>query len=233
MFSSAEWLTLPFTVQTKNVHQQLGDIILSIPPCIALCKVPGPLTEFFSRAIPANTDLRAARARTAQLLEMLQEWATRFPEFCEVDSTEESRRGSTTSSFELVASASPSSSPTSPITPVPLTYTALSASTYHAVYLTLTLLQHKVSCTPTTSGEALPDAVMEEACIHANSVLQISTHLEHQYPLGFDFMRCVFPLVVVLSIAPRDKERRAANEVLARWGAKRGVGGICGPWVMR
>jgi hypothetical protein len=235
VFASPEWLTLPFTVQPKNVHQQLGDVILAIPPCISLCNIQGPLSEFFAREIPANTDLRAARVRTAQLLDMLHDWAKKHPEFCELGSQAVSPTDSTTSPLDVTPSIS-SSTPTSPQNQIPLTYTALSASTYHAVHLTLTLLQHKVSPENNrrkTTSEALSDTVMEDALGHANSVLQISAHLEHHCPLGFDFMRCVFPLVVVLSIAPREKERRAANEVLARWGAKRGVAGICGPWIMR
>ena len=210
--------------------------MLSIPPCLSLCRIPGPLNEFFARPVPPNTDLTVARTQTARLLVQLNEWASRFPDLCDLDSS------------VIVKTASPSpkgSTSTSPSSPSPLpdpaiTFNALSSSTYHAVHLTLLLLQHKVSTDPlrtpeqhSTRPKPIPESVLQKSRFHTESILQNSAHLEDNYPLGFDFMRSVFPLVVVSSIAPRDVDKRAADDILARWGARRGVGGICGPWIGR
>ena len=234
VFSSPQWMTLPFTVRSKNAHQELTDIVLAIPQCLALCRIPGPLSEFFSRQIPPNTNLSLARTRTAQLLEQLHEWATKYPQFCHLNPTI-IRTSFSTQSVDSMASKAPTI-----LSDPAVTFNALSSSTCHAIHLTLILLQHKVSSDPLTSvdersigSEILPEPVLRETLFHTTSILQNCTVLEDNYPLGFDFMRSVFPLVVVSTIAPREIERRQANDMLARWGAKRGVGGICGPWVMR
>ncbi|KAF2009710.1 hypothetical protein BU24DRAFT_357926 [Aaosphaeria arxii CBS 175.79] len=236
VFSTPEWMSLPFLLEPKNAHQALVDVLLLIPACIALCRRKCSLGSFFSGKLPLNIDLGPIRGRARELLLQLDHWSMKHPELCTAKPSEQitplTKRGHT-------GKASPLSRP-SPHPVLSDTFLALTASTYQATRLILMLLLQKVdetvgstgSDTRTASSEALSScSLLDDVKSCAESILEISEFFEKTHPVGFDFMRSVFPLVVVGILGPQEEYKTTARQTLDRWGEMRGVGGLCGAWI--
>lgn len=234
MFSYSEWMTVPFIIQPRNAHQDLADILLVIPGCIGLTGMTGSMSRFFSTPIPSRVDLQPVKERTAQLLQDLAEWASANPQLTSVFAGSKTARetsGAVLTNYEL----------TTPTVVLADTFVALTAATYEAVRLILTLLQHKISARaaeapplhthPTTPPYSPLSSLIASATNYARSILETVTFLESTHPVGFDFMRSVFPLVVVAILGPEAEEQNSALKTLERWGESRGVGGLCGAWI--
>ena len=73
--------------------------------------------------------------------------------------------------------------------------------------------------------------LVNDAGKHANAILEISEYFESTHPVGFDFLRCVFPVAIVALLGTSEKQKTTARTTLDRWGAKRGLGGLCGAWI--
>lgn len=240
LFSTPEWMTIPFIIQSRNAHQYLADILLAIPGCIGLCGMGGSMSSFFSRPLPPRLDLRPVRERTAQLLRDLTEWADKHPHLTSVSP------GPLVVTLDMAKEVSgsaltnPDGSPSSTVV-LPETFVALTAATYEAVRLILTLLLHKISpqpdkfppapADPNTPPQFPTDSLISSAATSARSILEIAMFLESTQSVGFDFMRSVFPLVVVGILGPQAEEQKSAMKMMERWGESRGVGGLCGAWI--
>jgi hypothetical protein len=232
LFSYPEWMTIPFIIQPRNAHQYLADILLAIPGCISLTGMTGSMSRFFSTPIPSRVDLRPVQERTSQLLQDLTQWADENPHLTCVSAGPmivTSDLGRAVNGAVLTNSGSPT------LTMVlPDTFVALTAATYEAVRLILTLLQHKIFPRPAKSSQSPVDplpSLIASATTYARSILEIVTFLESTHPVGFDFMRSVFPLVVVAILGPEAEEQNSALDMMERWGESRGVGGLCGVWI--
>ncbi|KAF2732488.1 hypothetical protein EJ04DRAFT_565947 [Polyplosphaeria fusca] len=232
ILSTQEWMTVPFSVSAKNGHQTLTDIILQIPSCTALCGLTGNLGDIFVQQIPDAIDLRHAQRRTAELIQELEDWGNQYPHLC--------TRSDGPMFVSMDMSIPSAEDPGSPSLVLPDTFVALTAATYKATRLILTLLQNKISPNVLTTPISLthsdsstnspsPDAIAS-ATLDAQSILDITLFLETNRPVGMDFMRSIFPLVLVASLGPGVKEQQAAKKMLTRWGTSRGVGGLCGAW---
>jgi hypothetical protein len=126
---------------------------------------------------------------------------------------------------------------------LPDTFVAMTTAAFKAARLILTLLLHKVSenredSSPISvpdddSSTSLPSnaTLLTNAASYAKDILEITTYMEATHPLGFNFLRCMFALTVVAILGPVEEDQRHAREMLARWGAQRGVGGLSGSWV--
>jgi hypothetical protein len=239
LFSYPEWMTIPFIIQPRNAHQYLVDILLAIPGCISLTGMTGSMSRFFSTPIPSRVDLQPVQQRTAQLLHDLAQWADENPHLTCVSAgpmivTPE--LGRAVNGAVMTSSGSLTSTVI-----LPDTFIALTAATYEAVRLILTLLQHKISPRPAKSPSVAVDQntpphsplplLIASATTYARSILEIVTFLESTHPVGFDFMRSVFPLVVVAILGPEAEEQNSALDMMERWGESRGVGGLCGAWI--
>ncbi|KAF2787250.1 hypothetical protein K505DRAFT_367511 [Melanomma pulvis-pyrius CBS 109.77] len=239
LFSTPEWMTIPFIIQPRNAHQYLADILLAIPDCIGLCGMSGSMSSFFSRPLPPRLDLRPVRERTAQLLQKLIEWADKHPHLTSVSP------GPLVVTLDMAKEVSGSAltNPDGPPSTVvlPETFVALTAATYEAIQLILTLLLHKISphpaksppapADPNTPPQSPTDSLISRATTSARSILDIAMFLESTQSVGFDFLRSVFPLVVVGILGPQAEEQKSAVEMMERWGESRGVGGLCGAWI--
>ncbi|KAF2472315.1 uncharacterized protein BDR25DRAFT_283707 [Lindgomyces ingoldianus] len=229
--STPEWLTLPFIVHPKNAHHCLTDILLAIPACIGLCGRSGSLADFFSRPIPHSADLQPTRQRTKQLLRDIDDWAERYPHLCYADPIAQIVNADMSTS---ILATNSSNAPKSPSLMLPDTFTALTAATFYATRLTLILLRDKISSPPVSPNIArirTETVGIADAISHSISILQVAAFIESTHPVGFDFMRSVFPLVVVGLLGPQEHEQNLARNMLVRWGERRGVGGLCGSWV--
>jgi hypothetical protein len=125
---------------------------------------------------------------------------------------------------------------------LPDTFVAFTSGTYKAIHLILTLIIHKLTpktsiasvLNPTSapSLDIIPEIdLIARATRHAKDILDISTFIESTHPVGFDFLRSVFPLSIIAILGPRMREQKLARQMLTRWGEKRGLPGLCGSWV--
>jgi hypothetical protein len=118
---------------------------------------------------------------------------------------------------------------------LPDTFVALTAGVYKATHLILTLLLHKIS--PESSYDIYglssnhTSSLLARAKIEAEDIVEISEYVDSTHPIGFDFMRSVFPLVVVAIVGPTKEEQAKARRLLERWRVVRSIGGICSAWV--
>lgn len=234
VFSKPAWMRLPFLIQPRNAHMYLADIILETPDCIALSGMDGNLNYFFSNPIPNKTNLEPLKTRTNELLTRLDQWATNYSHFL---------RGYTAYQFTTLDMGTPVEEPPTPESPnliLPDTFVALTAATFKAIGIILKLLLHKIlqteiDRTPGADGEAQTltqmSDLMEESGKHAQNILEIGEFFESTHPVGFDFLRSVFPVVIVALLGTSEKQRTIARTTLDRWGAKRGLGGLCGAWI--
>ncbi|PVI00830.1 hypothetical protein DM02DRAFT_493388, partial [Periconia macrospinosa] len=191
VFASPEWMTIPFQGQLRNAHMLLVDILISIPECIGMVSMyVGNMRSFFASPFPPGINLCPAEQRAPRFL-----------------------------------------TPGTSVLTLPESFVALSAATYEAIRLILCLLLDKISSewsrSPTMSVKSPASASpvsfgpslshMDTAIASSKAILDISAHMESKHPVGFDFMRSVFPLVVVVCIAPREEEERLGRKMLERW----------------
>ncbi|KAF2279121.1 uncharacterized protein EI97DRAFT_372370 [Westerdykella ornata] len=228
VFATPEWMTLPFLLTPKNAHMHLVDIILSIPECIRLTGTDATLSGFFSNPLPPIDDLTPVRERTKELLDQLNKWAERHPHLCtifpasQVITTEDM-----TTPIDLSAPK-----PQAAALKLPDTFVASATAAFKAAHLVLTLLLAKVSpAGPAADSEIAVSDLTARAVADAKDILEVSTYVESTHPVGFNFLRCVFPLVIAAILSPLAEDRKAARSMLDRWGAERGLGGLCGSWV--
>jgi hypothetical protein len=234
VFSSPEWLT-PFVQQLKNPHMYLTDIILQIPLCIGLCNSECGLSTFFASPISSYVNLKPVHERARSLLGELEAWAAQNPRLCYVPGGFGTKSSPTPQSANLSDPSPPQSAvSTSPM--LPDTFIALTAATYQATHLILTLLVNKVT-PPLSIASVLSPAPEIDApgfiaspVKQSQSILEIGEYVESVHPVGFDFMRSTFPLMVVAILAPQQEERERARSMLDRWGRRRGVRGLCSVW---
>lgn len=229
-------MTLPFSIQPKNAHQYLADILLQIPDCIGLCELNCSLSGFFARTIPPSIDLKPVHDRANDLLLQLEEWAERHPHLC---TTQPTSQVTTVDMATHVDVQNPSHQ--TPALVLPDIFVALTTATYKATYIILTLLLHKICPKTSISSVLNPDSTSNandpasdfiiRATKHAGDILDIGDYIESTHPVGFDFLRSVFPLVIVVILGPQPKDQKLARQMLERWGDQRGLGGICGAWV--
>lgn len=232
-------MNLPFLITPKSAHMHLADILLSIPGCINLTGVQGTLSGFFSKPIPPGNDLDHVRERANQLLHKLDLWSERHPHLC------------TTAPAPCQVTTEDMTTPIDPSTPppnlpavmLPDTFVAMTTAAFKAARLILTLLLHKISessegATPISiqdddSATSIPSnsALMTNAISYAKDILEITSYIEVIHPMGFNFLRCVFPLTIVAILGPIEEDKRNARQMLDRWGAQRGLGGLSAPWV--
>ncbi|KAF2638645.1 hypothetical protein P280DRAFT_404355 [Massarina eburnea CBS 473.64] len=239
VLASHDWMTIPFENASRNAHHQLADILLQIPPCISQCGIePGSMRKFFAEPIPPGIDLRPVEQCTRELLQDIENWALRFPSLTYTGSGEQIVAATDT---ELdVNGCKPANSDRSYII-LPDSFVALTASTYEAIRVILYLLLDKVSVdwsiSPAFSGTSpasslsYTSSLVDNAIIASQAVLKNSSYMESTHPVGFDFMRSVFPVVVVATLAPRLHEQQEAEEMLNRWGRSRGMAGLCAAWL--
>jgi hypothetical protein len=242
-FSTHEWMTVPFKDQPSNAHQHLADILFLVPNYMRMLNVGGSMRSFFARPIPPGVDTKPVEERTRELLLDLDKWAIRCPHFT-VLPTSTNTHGLSDDMETLITTDARHDSPNGSVIVVPASFMALTAATYEATRLILLMLLMKVSqpaiitpvASPASSSppldlERLQPTLFDIATMSSKHILKISAYMESMHPVGFDFIRSVFPLVVVGILGPRPKEKKAAQDMLDRWGKMKGMAGLCSAWL--
>lgn len=246
VFSSHDWMTIPFVNMPRNAHHDLADIMLMIPDCTSLCGINGSLRTFFNSPFPPNIDLEPCRKRTRELIADLDRWAATYPYLAKP------------SSGLQIVEANMANLSVSGVKPafegsrnviLPASFVALTIATFESVQITLTLLMHKLNTqdsrlhnsspksSPSTSSSMsppplpTPSALLDQAVRSAEIILKTASHLEGTTTVGFDFIRSVTPVVVVAILGPTQELMESAMAMLKRWGEKRGMNGLVGAWM--
>ena len=124
-------------------------------------------------------------------------------------------------------------SPESKIFSMPLvfndSFAALIASMYHAASPIIHRVLHH--CSLPNILISYPNFYAQQATPNATSAPQIVALLESYRPVGFGFMRYVFPLIVLALVSPSTEQRMLATATLQRWGLSGGLNGLCNAWM--
>jgi hypothetical protein len=211
VYSSQDWLTLPFIDMPRDAHQSLADIELRIPHCMALLQIQGSLREAFETNIPSHVDIGPCQELTVQLIRNLNEWAKMYP-----DLTPVSRAHHDT----LDASPSRKAARNN-------TFVALIASNYIADRLTLNMIMYKTQIESDTLR--IPEAntiahYFKEAIQCARAIMKAAAEIEQAQTPGFDLLRSIAPLVTVTCCGPTAELKNSAKEMIGRWCGK--IGGL-------
>jgi hypothetical protein len=222
IYSSHEWMTIPFIGMPRDAHQRLADIELTVPLCMQSLQIGGGLRAFFSTPISPGTDVEPCRKLTRKLMTDLDNWAASYPNLTYISKDLDDMFHVKPSAQGLDIANEDSSSP-----PLPDTFIALIASNYISTKLTLNMLMHKTdtqaSPPPDTTAEATAQ-YFNEATQCAKAILRGAAHVEKAQTPGFDLLRSIAPLVTVMCIGPGEEQFRDAMAMMARWGAR--IGGL-------
>ncbi|KAK3214917.1 hypothetical protein GRF29_19g1617574 [Pseudopithomyces chartarum] len=247
VFASHEWMTVPWTIQTKSAHQEIADIMLQIPATIAMLDIePGSLRRFFHQHLPFTARVEPVAARVHDWLRDLDIWAQRYPYLSKAP------EGDIVVTADMTNLSSGVDVATNGEIVLPNSFIAFTAASYEALRLILLLLLHKImpkmaqspmsatsSMYPSPSSVSSPTSmptdeasIIDAATTAAQNVLTIARYQETTQQIGgFDVLRTVFPMVIVGSLGPRREEKDRAVEMLTRWGRQRGISGLCAAWL--
>jgi hypothetical protein len=222
VYSTPEWMTIPFIGMPRDAHQRLADVELTIPLCMKELQIEGSLRVFFDTPIPPGVDVEPCRKLTSKLISDLEDWATRYPNLTHIsgdpnDMFPVKRSGE---GLDVASEESTSSS-------LPDTFIALIASNYVSTKLILNMLMHKMNTqasTPATVLSATTAMYYEEATRCAKAILRGAANVEKAQTPGFDLLRSIAPLVTVVCVGPGEEQFKESKEMLHRWGAK--IGGL-------
>ncbi|KAF2825321.1 hypothetical protein CC86DRAFT_295060 [Ophiobolus disseminans] len=219
VYSSPDWMTIPFIDMPRDAHQRIADIELMIPVCMEKLQTGGNLRVCFETRIPSGADLEPCRKLTIKLLADLHDWAASYPNLTTIsDDPHDTWNVAKRSGLGLDIANEDSSSP-----PLPDSFISLIASMYLATKLTVNMLMHKMDTEGSTPPSTIP-RYFEEACWCAETILRGAAIVEKAQTPGFDLVRSIAPLIIVICVGPKEGQSQAAREMLQRWGAK--IGGL-------
>ncbi|RYN90512.1 hypothetical protein AA0120_g5814 [Alternaria tenuissima] len=221
VYSSPDWMTLPFIDKPRDAHQSLADIELQIPPCMAILEISGSMRVLFSTPIPSHVDVRPSKHMACRLLRDLDEWAIAYPHLASISG---SPRGTPA---PMEKGTSKTTSPGSSTSKSSNAFVALIASNYIADRLVVNMLMYKMHTEATAPLEPYEDTTAhyyDEATKAATSILEAAMEIERAQTPGFDMLRSIAPVMAVAFSAPTLELRKDAVEMMTRWAGK--IGGL-------
>lgn len=247
VFASHEWMTVPWINQSKSAHQEVADILLLVPETIATMGIePGSLRRFFEQPLPFTANVEPVAARLQEWFFTLHEWSQKYPYLTKAPD------GDIVITADMTNVAVGLGATTDGELTLPDSFVAFTAASYQALRLILLLLLRKIlprmahsplsmrspayaSSSPTSSPTFFPSdepSIVQAAVEAAHNVLTIAKYQETTHQIGgFDVLRTVFPLVIVGSLGPGQREKDRAVDMLSRWGRQRGISGLCAAWL--
>lgn len=226
IYSSPDWMTIPFIGMPRDAHQRLADIELMIPICIQRLEMEGSLRVFFETPIPPHIDVESCRELTGKLIDDLDDWAARYPNLTNIskDPNDHLEVAHRSGKGLDIANEDPSTPP------LPDTFIALIASNYVSTKLILNMIMHKMdtqASTPPRSPASRTAGYFDEATRCAKAILRGAANVENAQTPGFDLLRSIAPLVTVVCAGPGEEQFRQSREMLRRWGSRiSGLGSI-------
>ncbi|RMZ68356.1 hypothetical protein GMOD_00009972 [Pyrenophora seminiperda CCB06] len=233
IYSSPEWMTIPFIDAAPDPHQSLANVELMLPHCMALLQIPGTLRAVFEAPIPPSLDVRPCADLALKLLRQLDEWAATYPHLTRFSNkSRETTPTATTTTTTAPGSSAPKahkSQTQKKKTKQKIdTSTALIASNYASDRLILTSLLYKLH-TQSTMSPDLYDSTptthyLDEAMQCGMDIMKAMAAIEAAQGPGLDFLRSIIPLVSVAFTAPSAELRGSAMVMMGRWVGR--VGGL-------
>ncbi|KAJ5041987.1 hypothetical protein J3E72DRAFT_413923 [Bipolaris maydis] len=214
-FASPDWMTIPFVDMPSDPHQDLASIHLMMPYCMAYLEIPGSLRAVFETAIPPNVDVTPAKELTCKLLKDLDSWAENYPHLA--------KRFTSPGNTQTPESSSQSTRQKSPKTGKINPAKELISSNYMADRVLLNMLMYKMhteSRTPLAPSEYSIGHYYSEAQNYSQAILQTAAEIERAKTPGFDLLRCVSPVVIVIYCAPMAELRMQGKMMLGRWASQ-------------
>lgn len=212
-FATQDWLTIPFGGNGKTLLHQLVDIILFIPLSLLQAGQMGPM-DGTVRKIATSDTLPVGLERNYRLLEeQLGKWWEAYkstgPEESEVLFT---MTGLESKEYKRVPGVQ--YSPT--IFLQRDSVTAFTVSLYNATSLIVHTILHALPIAAERLGQPAShpgntNYHLQQAIIHSNSILDISSRQQEKKPNGIDFMRTMFPLKIVQTLSPPEQSLKALD----------------------
>ncbi|KNG50828.1 hypothetical protein TW65_01806 [Stemphylium lycopersici] len=225
IYSSPDWLTIPFVGMPRDPHQALADIELMIPHCTAYLGIQGTIRVVFTTPIPLEADVTSCKELTCRVIGDLNQWAEEYPHLTRPSSSPATNPAPEHSSMPASPSRPDKQSPRK--TGLQGAFVALIASNYIADRLVLNMLMYKMhteSSAPIASYENTTAHYFSEAQDCSQAILKAAHEIEQAQTPGFDLLRSIAPVVTVGFCAPTMQLRKEAMEMMYRWGSK--VGGL-------
>jgi hypothetical protein len=223
IYSSPEWMTIPFIDMPRDAHQRLADISLMIPVCIQMLQIEGSLRVFFETPISPYVDVESSRELTIKLLGDLDDWAARYPNLTNISKDpQDILQVSNRSGKGLDIANEDLSNPH-----LPDTFIALIASNFVSTKLLLNMIMYKIATqarTPPSTPASTTAEYFDQATRCAKAILRGAAIVENAQTSGFDLLRSISPLVTVVCAGPGEEQFREAKAMLHRWGAR--IGGL-------
>lgn len=226
VYSSPEWMTIPFVDMPRDAHQRLTDIELMVPRCMEMLEVLGNLRVCFEAHIPAKVDVQPCRKLTTRLLTDLANWATEFPNLttiCKDPHVAQDVMQRSGTGLDIANEDSTKS-------PLPDTFISVVATIYFGVRLILNMLMYKMdtqSSTESTTSAGDTANYLHEASQSADAILAGVANMNKAQTPAFDTIRSIVPLIFVVCVGPRSNHFQEASAMLQRLGAKvDGLGSI-------
>ncbi|EUC48563.1 hypothetical protein COCMIDRAFT_87063 [Bipolaris oryzae ATCC 44560] len=211
-FSSPDWMTIPFVDMPSDPHQDLASIHLMIPFCLAHLEIQGSLRTVFETPIPPNVDVTPAKELTWKLLKDLDSWAEKYPHL--------TKRYTIPGNTQTPELSSQSPKQKSPKTGKTHPARALISSKYMADRVLLNMLMYKMhteSSTPLAPSEYDIGNSYSEVQSYSQAILQTAAEIERAKTPGFDLLRTIGPVVIVVYCAPILELKMQGQMMLGRW----------------
>ena len=225
IFSSKEWLTIPFQGRPKSVFDKVIDVITIISAILFRLDATWS-TKDMSEAIAERLLLRAQTLKIKEQLD--QYWDKELRDASQLHGwSGDYYRGvpgfdfdndylklePTPTDDEITASQSP------PPRNNGCFYAESMATAFYntARMLTLSILNEL---------DAPPIRFEEQMQAHSESILCVATLMTH-LNIGYAFVRLVLPLSLVWQLSPLETQKTKAMQILSQWKMKGGVGGLC------
>ncbi|XP_014557990.1 hypothetical protein COCVIDRAFT_95856 [Bipolaris victoriae FI3] len=214
-FCSQDWMTIPFVDMPSDPHQDLAGINLMIPYCTAYLEIPGSLRTIFEMTVPPNVDVIPAQELISKLLKDLDGWAKKYPHLTKQFTNPENTQ-TPESSSQSPKQKYPKIGKTDPVR-------ALISSNYMADRVLLNMLMYKIhteSSTPLTPSEHSIGHYYSEAYNYSRAILQTAAEVERAKTPGFDLLRSVAPVLIVVYCGPTPEIKMEGKMMLGRWASQ-------------
>jgi len=219
VYSSPEWMSIPFIDMTPDPYQSLTNIELMMPHCMALLEIQGTIRALFETPISPHINVRPCKKLAAELLGQLDEWAKTYPHL-----TRFSKSRDTTPVSESARKANKKKAQKSDSVD---TGSAIIVSNYTSNRLLLNSLMYKIrtqSSTPPELYEKPTDHYLDEATQCGLDIMKAMAAIEQAKAPGLNLLRSIAPLVTVAFTAPNAELRQNATAMMGRWTGR--VGGL-------
>jgi hypothetical protein len=204
-FASESWRTIPFLVYPKSPIDELIDILLYLPCCLAI------ETQLKSLDGDDDTDLR--EKLTKKLSDLLEQPIASLSEWWTKHHADMSKGHDSSISLTM---------PTATTIPSPESFTSPVVATTLAYYSTAQIL---ATC---LFAITVPSSQLSELILHHISVALSAIKYHHACgPYSGGTFMMVYPIKVILFYSPSSKQREDMQQFLWAWGQERGVEGVC------